>query len=54
VRTEHDAMGAVEIPDDALWDAQTQRAVENLPISDLRFGRRFVHALGHVKRARYG
>jgi fumarate hydratase class II len=44
-------MGAVEIPDGALWGAQTQRAVENFPISGLRFGRRFIHALGHVKRA---
>jgi fumarate hydratase class II len=44
-------MGPVEIPEDALWGAQTQRAVENFPISDLRFGRRFIQALGHVKRA---
>jgi fumarate hydratase class II len=44
-------MGAVEIPEDALWGAQTQRAVENFPISELRFGRRFIHAFGHVKRA---
>jgi fumarate hydratase class II len=51
MRIERDAMGAVEIPDDALWGPQTQRAVENFPISGLRFGRRFIHALGHVKRA---
>ncbi len=51
MRVERDSMGAVEIPDDALWGAQTQRAVENFPISGLRFGRRFIHALGHVKRA---
>ena len=51
MRVERDSMGAVEIPDDALWGAQTQRAVENFPISELRFGRRFIHALGHVKRA---
>jgi fumarate hydratase class II len=44
-------MGTVKLPEDALWGAQTQRAVENFPISDLRFGRRFIHALGHVKRA---
>jgi fumarate hydratase class II len=44
-------MGEVEIPDDALWGAQTQRAVENFPISGLRFGRRFIQALGQVKRA---
>jgi fumarate hydratase class II len=41
----------VEIPDGALWGAQTQRAVENFPISGLRFGRRFIGALGQVKRA---
>jgi fumarate hydratase class II len=51
MRIERDAMGAVEIPDDALWGAQTQRAVENFQISEQRFGRRFIHALGHVKRA---
>ncbi len=44
-------MGEVEIPDGALWGAQTQRAVENFPISGLRFGRRFIQALGLVKRA---
>jgi len=44
-------MGKMEIPNDALWGAQTQRAVENFSISNLRFGRRFLHALGHVKRA---
>ncbi len=51
MRIERDSMGAVEIPDGALWGAQTQRAVENFPISDLRFGRVFIHALGQVKRA---
>jgi len=50
MRIEHDAMGTVEIPDHALWGAQTQRAVDNFSISTLRFGRRFIHALGHVKR----
>jgi len=51
MRTERDSMGEVEIPDAVLWGAQTQRALENFPISGLRFGRRFIHALGHVKRA---
>jgi fumarate hydratase class II len=51
MRVERESMGPVEIPEDALWGAQTQRAVENFPISGLRFGRRFIHALGHVKRA---
>jgi fumarate hydratase class II len=51
MRVERDSMGEVSIPDGALWGAQTQRAVENFPISGMRFGRRFVQALGHVKRA---
>ncbi len=51
MRIERDSMGAVQIPDDALWGAQTQRAVENFPISGIRFGRRFIQALGLVKWA---
>jgi fumarate hydratase class II len=51
MQTEYDSMGTVDIPEGALWGAQTQRAVENFRISKLRFGRRFIHALGHVKRA---
>jgi fumarate hydratase class II len=51
MRTEHDSMGAIAIPQDALWGAQTQRAVENFPISGIRFGRRFIQALGLVKKA---
>jgi len=51
MRIDHDSMGAVEIPNGALWGAQTQRAVKNFPISELRFGRSFIHALGHIKRA---
>jgi fumarate hydratase class II len=39
VRIEKDAMGEVRVPAWALWAAQTQRAVENFPISNLRFGR---------------
>ena len=50
-RTERDSLGAVEVPADAYWGAQTQRAVENFPISGVTFGRRFVRALGIVKRA---
>jgi len=44
-------MGEIKIPDEALWGAQTQRAVENFPISGLRFERRLIQALGWVKRA---
>jgi fumarate hydratase class II len=42
-------MGEVQVPDDAFYGASTQRAVENFPISNLRFGRRFVWALGLIK-----
>ena len=51
VRVERDSLGEVEVPSDAYWGAQTQRAVENFPISGLTFGRRFVRALGIVKKA---
>ncbi|MCJ7550362.1 MAG: class II fumarate hydratase [Anaerolineae bacterium] len=50
-RFEQDSLGEVRVPAAALWGAQTQRAVENFPISGIRFGGRFVGALGHVKRA---
>jgi len=50
-RTERDSLGAVRVPVDAYWGAQTQRAVENFPISGHTFGRRFVRALGVVKLA---
>jgi fumarate hydratase class II len=42
-------MGEVEIPGEALWGAQTQRAVENFPVSDLRMPRPFIRALGLIK-----
>ncbi|WP_225333922.1 class II fumarate hydratase [Halomicrobium urmianum] len=50
-RTEQDSLGEMQVPADAYWGAQTQRAVENFPISDVTFGRRFVRALGIVKKA---
>jgi fumarate hydratase, class II len=50
-RTEKDSLGEMQVPADALWGAQTQRAVENFPISDLRFPRGFIAALGMVKKA---
>ena len=50
-RTESDSLGEMQVPADAYWGAQTQRAVENFPISGVTFGRRFVRALGVVKRA---
>ena len=42
-------MGALRVPADALWGAQTQRAVENFPISGLRMPRGFIRALGLIK-----
>ncbi|MFC7240723.1 class II fumarate hydratase [Saliphagus sp. GCM10025317] len=50
-RTEQDSLGEMQVPADAYWGAQTQRAVENFPISGITFGRRFVRALGVVKKA---
>ncbi len=44
-------MGKVRVPADALYGAQTQRAVENFPISNLRFPREFIRALGLIKLA---
>ena len=50
-RTEEDSLGEMQVPAGAYWGAQTQRAVENFPISGLTFGRRFVRALGVVKKS---
>ena len=50
-RIETDSLGEVRVPADALYAAQTQRAKENFPISDLRFPRRFIEALGTIKAA---
>ena len=50
-RTEHDSMGELQVPHDALWGAQTQRAVENFPISGRPMPRSFIGALGLVKQA---
>ena len=51
VRIEHDSMGEVEVPADALWRAQTQRAVQNFPISGTPIEPALIHAIGHVKAA---
>src|SRR5204863_618842 len=48
-RIEKDSMGEMRVPADALYGAQTQRAVENFPISGIRFPRVFLRALGLVK-----
>jgi fumarate hydratase class II len=50
-RTEKDSLGEVEVPAKALYGAQTQRAFENFPISGRRFGRRFIQAMGLIKKA---
>ena len=50
-RIEKDSMGDVRVPADALYGAQTQRAVDNFPISGLRFPRAFIRALGMIKGA---
>ena len=49
-RTETDSMGAMQVPSSAYYGAQTARAVENFPISELRFSRRFIRALGLIKK----
>lgn len=48
-RQEHDSMGDVDVPIDALWGAQTQRAVSNFPISNLRLSRSMIWALATIK-----
>lgn len=48
-RVERDSLGEVQVPADATWGAQTQRAVENFPISGITFGPRFIRALGVIK-----
>ena len=49
-RIEKDSLGEVQVPLDALYGAQTQRALENFPISGYRFSRRFIQALGLIKQ----
>ena len=50
-RIEHDSMGEVRVPADALWRAQTQRAVENFPISGQPLEPALIHALARIKAA---
>ncbi len=50
-RIEHDSMGEVRVPVNAKWQAQTQRAVENFPISGLRISRSLIWALATIKGA---
>lgn len=53
-RTVSDSMGKLTVPGDALWGAQTQRAVDNFPISGMTMPRRFISALGLIKWAAAG
>ncbi len=53
-RTVSDSMGELTVPEDALWGAQTQRAVDNFPLSGMPMPRRFIAALGPVKWAAAG
>ena len=50
-RIERDSMGELEVPAEALWGAQTQRAVNNFPISGIPMPREFIRALGLIKGA---
>ena len=50
-RTEKDSMGEFQVPTEAKYGASTARAVDNFPISNLRFSRSFIKALGEVKKA---
>jgi len=53
-RIERDSMGELQVPENALWGAQTQRAVQNFPISGLPMPRGFIRALGLIKWATAG
>jgi fumarate hydratase class II len=53
-RVEHDSLGTLDVPADALWGAQTQRAIQNFPPSGLRMPREFIRALALVKHAAAG
>ena len=50
-RIEEDSMGEFEVPLDAMYGASTARAIENFPISELKFSRSFIRALGEIKKA---
>ena len=53
-RTVRDSMGEIEVPEEALWGAQTQRAVNNFPISGISISPQFISALGLIKWAAAG
>ena len=51
MRNEKDSMGDMQVPDDAYYGAQTQRAVENFPISGITISKSMIQALGKIKRS---
>ncbi len=51
MRIEKDSMGEFEVPDSAKYGASTARAVENFPISQLKFSRTFIKSIAEVKKA---
>jgi fumarate hydratase class II len=53
-RVERDSMGPLDVPAEALWGAQTQRAIQNFPPSGLRMPRAFIRALALIKHAAAG
>jgi fumarate hydratase class II len=53
-RIEEDALGTVPVPESAYYGAQTQRAIENFPVSGLTFSRSFIRALGLIKKCAAG
>ena len=50
-RTEHDSMGEIAVPKEALWGAQTQRSLENFPIGGEKMPEQIIHAFGLLKKA---
>src|SRR2546429_8420961 len=50
-RVERDTLGEAQVPADALYGAQTQRALDNFPLSGMRLPAPFIHALGLIKHA---
>ena len=53
-RVERDSLGSLDVPADALWGAQTQRAIQNFPPTGLRMPRTFIRALALIKHAAAG
>jgi len=51
MRVERDSMGEMQVPDSAMYGAQTARALANFPVSGLRFSREFIKSLGRIKMA---